>query len=498
MTTRLLCVAFSGVTLLFGLTPTAQGGWWSKGRQPACCPTPVITHTTPSAPLATEPAEPTAPSAPAPEAALPMDTAFDDAFAAGAALETAGNPTSLAPYMLGDAFGISGNFFLGYISAANGGTQVSANSGSPIAGGRRIKISESVSPMPRDRIFFTYNGFRDAYQTQGLAGGVRPRGNPNAMGLGGARGAGFGPGGPGLGSRSFDVNRFTFGLEKTFFGGNVSAEVRVPFSSTLGSNIFVSNNNIPGEENMEFENISTTLKALLYRTPRFAVSGGMVINVPTADDVVINQQLPDVLDLMGGGTRVLGHNLVIQNDSVHISPFLGYLMTPTNRWFIQGFAQVDLPLNGNDTIFTPVVDGTALPAMVSSLDDQALLQLDIAAGYWIYLNPTADWLRGIASILELHYTTTLEDADLQTFSITAANTSYNAIFGNSANRVDIMNLTLGTAMRIRDRSTVSAGFVLPLNKSQTDQNFLFDWEFQLQFNYQFGGTSTAIARSPLF
>lgn len=413
-------------------------------------------------------------------------------------METAGGTDSLAPYMLGDSFGISGNFFLGYISAANGGTQVSANSSSPIGGGRRLKISESVSPMPRDRVFFTYNGFRDAYQSQGLAGGVRPRGNPGAQSIGGPSSLGFPAGGAGLGTRSFDVNRFTFGLEKTFFNGSVSAEVRVPFSSTLGSNLLVTNNNIPGEEHLEFDNISTTFKALLYQTRSLAVSGGLLVNLPTADDVVITQFLPDALDLRMRMPRVLGHNLVVENDAVHLSPFLGYLLTPTNRLFIQGFAQFDIPVNGNRTVFTPVVDGVALPSQVRSLDDQALLQLDLSAGYWVYRNPWAEWLRGVASIIEVHYTTTLEDADMQRFDLTPNNTSYSAIFGNSANRVDVVNLTLGAAMQLRDRTMISTGFVFPLNKGQRDQNFQFDWEFQFQLNYHFGPGYARATESPLF
>lgn len=494
MTGRSKLAAWCAVIYACSIASTSLAGWGKKHYEP-CCPPSVITA--PTAPAVT-PSQPDPQTTPAPSADTPTTQAFDDAFAgAGSALETAGSGTSLAPFMLGDSFGLSGNFFLGYINTANGGSQVSANDSSPLAGGRRLKISESTSPMPRDRVFFTYNWFRDAYQTQGLAGGVRPRGNPGFQGIGGPSGMGFGPGGPGLGTKSFDVHRFTFGLEKTFFDGLTSAEIRIPFSRTLSSDLYVSNNNIPGDEGTEFDNISLAFKSLLYRTERLAVSTGLIVNLPTADDVFIVQQLPDALDLSTGGSRTLGHTLLVRNESVHLSPFLGYLLTPSRRTFVQGFAQFDLPLNKNETIFTPIVDGTALPEMASDLDEQALLQLDIGAGYWIYQNPNANWLTGVASMLELHYTTTLENADMKRYLITAGNTSYNAVFGNSANRLDILNLTIGAAWQFRERSTVSTGFVLPLNKGQQDQNFLFDWEFQLQLNYQFGPT-TRLNRVPLY
>lgn len=73
----------------------------------------------------------------------------------------------------------------------------------PGAGGTvgRIKMSEDNSPIPRDRLIFTYDSF----------GGVPY----TADGVG--------------------VNRYQFGVEKTFRDGLWSAEVRLPFAGTLAS-----------------------------------------------------------------------------------------------------------------------------------------------------------------------------------------------------------------------------------------------------------------------
>lgn len=134
MTGRSKLAAWCAVIYACSIASTSLAGWGKKHYEP-CCPPSVITA--PTAPAVT-PSQPDPQTTPAPSADTPTTQAFDDAFAgAGSALETAGSGTSLAPFMLGDSFGLSGNFFLGYINTANGGSQVSANDSSPLAGGRQ-------------------------------------------------------------------------------------------------------------------------------------------------------------------------------------------------------------------------------------------------------------------------------------------------------------------------------------------------------------------------
>jgi hypothetical protein len=56
--------------------------------------------------------------------------------------------------------------------------------------------------------------------------------------------------------------------------------------------------------------------------------------------------------------------------------------------------------------------------------------------------------------------------------------------GNLRNRVDILDLTLGTTFVIRDTATIAAGITLPLRNGD---NRTFDYELQVQLNYYFGG-----------
>ena len=48
---------------------------------------------------------------------------------------------------------------------------------------------------------------------------------------------------------------------------------------------------------------------------------------------------------------------------------------------------------------------------LGKLTDQNLGFFDLGAGYWLYRDPDAPRLTGIAAITELHYTTSLQDAD---------------------------------------------------------------------------------------
>src|SRR5207253_9907353 len=44
-------------------------------------------------------------------------------------------------------------------------------------------------------------------------------------------------------------------------------------------------------------------------------------------------------------------------------------------------------------------------------DALPILQLDLGTGYWLFRNPEGHRLTGIAPTVELHYTTTLSNAD---------------------------------------------------------------------------------------
>ena len=115
----------------------------------------------------------------------------------------------------------------------------------------------------------------------------------------------------------------------------------------------------------------------------------------------------------------------------------------------------------------------------ASLTDQNLGFLDIAAGYWLYRDPDAPRLTGLAVVTELHYTTTLQNVDringtLQWRRPFALN--------STGNRFDVLNGTIGIQALLFDASSLRVAGVFPLGN---ENRRLFDSEVQVQFNRRF-------------
>lgn len=288
----------------------------------------------------------------------------------------------------------------------------------PPGGTRRMKITENDKALPMDRVFFIYNHFQDALEADIT----------------------------GLGVRSLPIDRYTIGLEKTFRDGLWSVELRMPFSSTpqvAGSNLIVGTG--------EVGNLSVTLKRLLYVGENTAVGAGLAIDTPTGDDA------------MGQG---INSSYRLANEAAHLAPFIGYVHAPNDRVFCEGFLQVDVATNDNRVTFGS--------SDLGELHDQTLFYVDLALGYWLYRNPYAPWLSGVATMVEYHYTTTLEDAH----TVSGTDGFQLLQFGNMFNRLDISNVTVGLHTEL-GRTTVRVGGVFPLGGGS---NRLYDAEVQVSIN----------------
>ncbi|QDU40817.1 hypothetical protein Mal4_51790 [Maioricimonas rarisocia] len=305
----------------------------------------------------------------------------------------------------------------------------------PSAGGSvgRQKIGENTSPMPRDRVFFNYSFFENT----NLA-----RGGPN-------------------------VHRFTPGFEKTFLDGDMSFELRTPFASTVGSDVIAGG--AVNDDEVEFGNLTMYLKALLFETQTAALSAGLGVAVPTASDASV--KLPN-------GQRLVG----IENNSVHLLPFIGGLYTPSERFFAQGFLQLDVDANGNAVYADP--DGMGL-RKIGTAQDQTYLFLDLAVGYWVYLNPNSSGhLRGLAPTLEMHYNAALTSTDVVR--------SGGLQVGRDAGDVQLVNGVVGMTALLGQGSTLTAGYAVPLGGGNDQQ---FDGELRVMLNVFFGGSRDRLRRA---
>lgn len=290
----------------------------------------------------------------------------------------------------------------------------------------RQKIADNTSPMPRDRVFFNYSYFDNVPLA---AGGV-------------------------------NVNRFTPGLEKTFFDGLYSFEARFPFATTLDSNILL--DGITNDDGVEFGNVVLYNKLLLHSTPTFALSAGLGITLPTADDLTVS--------------RAEGPRLVeIENESVHLLPFLGALWAPTDRFFVQGFVQFDLDANGNTVLVNSFRNGLV---EAGRANDAAFTYVDLGVGYWLYRTEhPGRRLTGVVPMFELHYNRSLEGADVIQ--------SGPFVIGNFASDVQVINATIGTTFLMGRDTTLQVAYGTPIGNS-TDH--VFDGEMRINLNWYFGGT----------
>ncbi len=284
----------------------------------------------------------------------------------------------------------------------------------PAGGGavRRVKIAENNSPIPRDRFIFNYSFFNDVFS--------------------------------GIG----DVNRYSFGFEHTLLTESSSIEVLFPMASTLDVDQIAGGMR---STDTEFGDLTLVYKHLVWEREDFLISAGVGLTVPTGDDAAVytttGQQIID-----------------LQHNSTHLLPFLAMLHTYDSGWYWQAFMQFDFDVNGNP--LSADMNGTNLqPSGV--LQDQSLLFVDLGLGYWLS-NPN-EGTPAVAATAELHWASTLQDAD----TVNAAGLNITSL----VNRYDVVNLTLGASVLVNESFTVRPAMVIPLNDDQ------FDYEAMVQMNF---------------
>jgi hypothetical protein len=299
----------------------------------------------------------------------------------------------------------------------------------PLAGGaRRIKVAEDNKALPMDRFIFAYSHFENArhlfYDFQGP---------------------------PAEANFREPIERFVLGVEKTFLDEMWSLDVRMPFVNRFRFSAPSPAYAISGGE---IGNLHATVKRLLYVNDVCAIAGGMGVDIPTGSDV-------------RGAVEIYPYE--VSNDAVHLAPFLGFVRAVNETWFFHGFLEVDFPVNGNE-VSVSGVNGT--------LNEQTVLNLDLSAGCWLYRDLSAPLLTGLASVVEFHYTTVLNDTDV----IAISPPGIDFVFSNFANRMDIANVTVGIHTEISRHTTLRFGGVFPIS-DKTDR--LFDAEVAVQLNRYF-------------
>ncbi len=514
---------------------------------PPSCPVPVCPPGAPPAPGAA----PVAPGAPAtppsatttppgttppatPPGGEPSTTPGADLGFAGGEGAPAGTGSSgiSAPNVVGDLLLANRSVTFGFIRAS-GMVNIQGVGSTSIT---NPSVAEDNSPDPRDRVSFRYNYFHDALSVTGFG---NPMPNP-ATGVSTAFPA----------TKFYAVNDYTFSLEKTFFDGGASLEIRAPFATTLSSHLDLSAGRITGtseatdlgtrpvpifnvattplntlgSEATQFGNMTLILKAKAYQSCSLLLSGGFATGIPSAPGESVKvTDFGAPAALLSGDTVQRIREFTVSNDIWSIDPFIAVLATPTDRWFAQGFLQFDFPLNKsnfgfsdagflapnrksiaianpnpNGSLTTPTLFTNQMNTpftVTGKIADQTLMHLNFDTGYWLVRDPDARWIRGIAPSLEVHYTSTLDNADVVSLPgnfatvLNPVNPNLpqvqepHPLIGNTHNRLDIVDMTVGTTFLVGDRMTAAVGFSFPLSDKN---NRVYDWEAQFQLNYYFG------------
>lgn len=278
-----------------------------------------------------------------------------------------------------------------------------------------LKIAEGQSPRPMDRVYYNFNAFSNVNKdlwndpTQPV--------------------------------RRLDLYRNVFGMEKTFFDGQVSLGVRVPiYTLNVETKDFYLQPTIkgpvitpggPGTDSTHFGNISAIVKAILWedKTTGSLFSGGMTITIPTSSSRLIDP-----------GPSTLAY----------VQPFGGFILNQGN-FFVQGFVSVNLPL--------------ARPESIE-------LFTDLGVGYWIFRgdNPS-QLITGIAPTVEVHVMDPLRQADptVSPFGVV-----------DNLRLFNVVDFTLGATVELFGRATLGLGVVVPVTGPKP-----FDVEGIAQLNWRF-------------
>lgn len=380
------------------------------------------------------------------------------------------------PYMIGDT-GAGTCFSLRGI--------ITADISHPSLTCSRLNISENNTALPVDRFYYSYRHFH----------------NSNGIQVFQYR-------------ENFNFDRHTLGMERTFWDGMGSVEVRTPIEHRFRSDILSLVSPPDGvvdvvtgsaDREVDLGNLAIVTKLLLVERRAFALSAGLGVTVPTARDVDYDIGVRDTI-IFPIAPGVTGDTLstfenTFENETVYLSPFMAWLWAPRSRWYHQGFLQIEVAANPStfrsdgggvtDFYFNGAPIGNVVfrtPGGLPTETDifaQTLLRANLGIGYRLTDRDARRWISNIRALGEVHYTTTLQDGKLTPIAIeqigVGAFFEQVAAAGNANSRADVLNVATGISADIGPL-IVTNGVIAPL-RSGTDRGFDFEYNLQVQLPY---------------
>jgi hypothetical protein len=343
------------------------------------------------------------------------------------------------PDMFGDSPGLAGTLTVAQFTPF----LLDASADVPLAAGTtHLLVGENNKALPVDRVYFNYNHFQNALRQSAVQ----------------TTAAIFAT------EKDLDLNLYTLGLEQTFFDGVWSVEVRVPLAGNSDLRFApdpLEPIGVTAVRGGEFGNVSVILKTLLWADDTAAFAAGLGVETPTGDD---------------GEVRVGTFRHTLENESFHLHPYLALLLRPDEDVFFNAFLQFDFAANGNPLRATSIAGVSA--GELGEYNDQSLVRLNLSTGYWLYRTLSDEGLTGVAGIVELHYTSALQDTD----TVAASLVDQDVLLAERRNRFDFLNLTIGLHAELYEDTLVRLAVGLPL---RSGDNRSFDAELLLQITQRF-------------
>jgi hypothetical protein len=181
----------------------------------------------------------------------------------------------------------------------------------------------------------------------------------------------------------------------------------------------------------------------------------MGVGLPTADDVTVRT---------ADGTELVR----IENESVHLLPFIGGLYMPNERYYAQAMFQLDIDASGSP-VYLNNLQGSV--PFAGRINDSTYFYASLNAGCWLYRGSSADRLSGISPVVELHYNKSLTDFD----TVSAGNLRV----GEFGTNFEMINAVAGVNFEFFRASQLQAAYVAPLTQGN---DRVFDGEFRVSFN----------------
>jgi hypothetical protein len=350
----------------------------------------------------------------------------------------------------------------------------------PAIGGNRLNVAEANTAMPTDRVLFSYRHLSNAVSSNIFDQRT-----------------------------SLNLDQWTVGFENTFSDSLGSIALQVPVyyqadsdleivSTTSGSNAAII------DREWEAGDVGLILKILLIGRSSCAVSGGMALKCPTADDTSFTGRFNNGFPLIGQGavsadpTSTLFFHGEVENHTFNAVPFMAWSANSLSGCFTQGFVQCDVPLNASpatlsasgtidpDSTFDPQTFDVEQSAR---LREQILMRVNLGFGYWLCEGGRNDMVRGVAAISEVHYTTAVGSSGdalvpLAVFndpSLSGDSFALAARAGRDDANIDIVNLSTGLAVDMGS-CLITNGIVVPVSG---DDDRAFDCEYNLQVNLRY-------------